>query len=74
MISATHPWIAVSPDLIVQCDCHGRGVVEIKCPVIKNEEKPNSDNYKHLEKMTKETIAYTEKVNTFFKFKDKWQF
>ena len=38
VISNSHPWVAVSPDLIAQCDCHGRRIVEIKCPEsIKNE-------------------------------------
>ncbi|KAF4517272.1 hypothetical protein B566_EDAN008606 [Ephemera danica] len=31
-IHEKHPFLGGSPDLIVECDCHGRGVVEIKCP------------------------------------------
>ena len=50
VISDTHPWIGVSPDSIVECDCHGRGVIEIKCPASIKNEKPSSENYSHLEK------------------------
>ena len=26
------PWVGASPDGVVTCDCHGTGVLEIKCP------------------------------------------
>ena len=32
VISTNWPFIGASPDGIVGCDCHGKGVVEIKCP------------------------------------------
>lgn len=28
----TYPFLGASPDGFVQCDCHGEGVLEIKCP------------------------------------------
>ena len=31
-VSLTHPIIAASPDGLVNCECCGRGVLEIKCP------------------------------------------
>lgn len=31
-ISVTHPFLAASPDRIISCDCHGKRVLEIKCP------------------------------------------
>ena len=31
-ISKASPYLAVSPDGIVKCTCHGSGVLEIKCP------------------------------------------
>jgi len=48
VVSQSHLWIAVSPDLIIQCSCHGRGIVEIKCPDSIRNENPNAENYKHL--------------------------
>ena len=53
LISDTHPWIAASPDGIVTCDCHGQGVLEIKCPASIKNEKPSSDNYVHLKQNEK---------------------
>ena len=32
VVSATHPFISTSPDGLVECDCCGQGVLEIKCP------------------------------------------
>lgn len=32
IINPSLPWIGASPDGVVSCDCHGTGVVEIKCP------------------------------------------
>eukprot|EP00795_Rhopilema_esculentum_P015969 gene15969-7301_t len=32
LINAEIPYLGASPDGIVSCDCHGRGVLEIKCP------------------------------------------
>lgn len=31
-LSAEHPHVAASPDSVVQCDCCGNGLVEVKCP------------------------------------------
>lgn len=31
-IYQSHPFLAVSPDAIFNCPCHGRAVVEVKCP------------------------------------------
>ena len=56
VISETHPWIGASPDLLVECDCHGLGLVEIKCPGSLRNEIPTSDNYNHLKKVNKRDI------------------
>ena len=32
IISVKHPFIVVSPDALASCDCHGKAVVEVKCP------------------------------------------
>ena len=31
-ISNAYPFIGVSPDSVVECNCCGKGTVEIKCP------------------------------------------
>ena len=31
-INAEFPYLGASPDGLIQCDCHGRGLLEIKCP------------------------------------------
>ncbi|KAF4524902.1 hypothetical protein B566_EDAN018070, partial [Ephemera danica] len=31
-ISKDYPYIGATPDLIVECSCHGKGVIEVKCP------------------------------------------
>ena len=44
------PFIFVSPDLEVCCSCHGKGLVEIKCPATLIGKIPNSENYStHIE-------------------------
>lgn len=32
LISTEFPFLAASPDAVFSCPCHGKGVVEIKCP------------------------------------------
>ena len=43
------PFIAVSPDLQIDCVCCGKGLVEIKCPYSVRETVPSSDNLGYLE-------------------------
>lgn len=31
-VNIEYPYFGASPDGIVECDCCGRGVLEIKCP------------------------------------------
>ena len=57
VISESHPWIGASPDLLVECDCHGPGLVEIKCPGGIRRQIPTSTNWKHLIKINgKDTL------------------
>ncbi|KAE8741812.1 hypothetical protein FOCC_FOCC012674 [Frankliniella occidentalis] len=35
-IPPNHPFIGASPDGFVRCDCHGNGLLEIKCPKYPN--------------------------------------
>uniref|UniRef100_A0A1X7V4J3 YqaJ viral recombinase domain-containing protein n=1 Tax=Amphimedon queenslandica TaxID=400682 RepID=A0A1X7V4J3_AMPQE len=39
------PFLGASPDAIVSCECHGHGVVEVKCP-FRIEDKLPEDNIK----------------------------
>ena len=32
-VSADHPFLGASPDALTECECCGRGVVEVKCPL-----------------------------------------
>ncbi|CAN8014073.1 unnamed protein product, partial [Ixodes persulcatus] len=36
-LSAQYPHLAASPDAVVQCDCCGSGLVEVKCPYTQRE-------------------------------------
>lgn len=47
-----HPYIAASPDLLIECKCHGKGLCEIKCPYSNRHLTPNA-----------ETVLYLENVN-----------
>ena len=31
-VNAEFPYLGASPDGLSQCDCHGKGILEIKCP------------------------------------------
>lgn len=32
VINQDNPFISASPDLVIECECCGKGLVEIKCP------------------------------------------
>ena len=51
-----YTFLAVKPDLEINCACHGPGVVEIKCPATLIAKTTNVDNYKHME-MCNDNIA-----------------
>ena len=36
-VSTTHPFLGASPDALTECQCCGRGVVEVKCPLCAQE-------------------------------------
>ena len=42
-------FIIVSPDLELDCVCHGKCLVKIKCPASAIGSKPDINNYKDLE-------------------------
>ncbi|XP_069122147.1 uncharacterized protein [Argopecten irradians] len=41
-VHPTYPYIRASPDAIISCECHGRSLVEVKCPYVhRNSYIPN---------------------------------
>ena len=42
-------YISATPDLEINCSCHGPGLVEIKCPSSLIGQKPSCENYKHIQ-------------------------
>ena len=47
VVFKSHSFISVSPDLEINCSCHGSGLVEIKCPATFVGKVPSAENYKH---------------------------
>ena len=60
----THPFIAVSPDLEINCTSHGPGLVEIKCPATIIGKEPSAENYKHLEIINEQ--PYLNKTSPYY--------
>ena len=66
-VDKTRAYIGASPDKIMQCTCHGRSVVEIKCPH-KIWDKTITDNFKDLDFITLNTegnISINEKYRYY---------
>ena len=42
------PYIGATPDLLVQCECHGEGLCEIKCPYTTRDQIPSSSSISYL--------------------------
>ena len=42
------PYLAASPDLVIECNCCGSGLCEIKCPYSCKDQVPLPDNWPHL--------------------------
>ena len=47
-IDDTKQYLGGPPDLIVECSCWGKGVVEIKCPYSVVDESPTPENLSYL--------------------------
>ena len=43
------PHLGASPDMIINCDCHGEALVEIKCPISVCDSKLSATNLLYLE-------------------------
>jgi hypothetical protein len=48
VVSSTYPYLAASPDLCIECKCHGRGLCEIKCPFKNRHLSPSDKTCKYL--------------------------
>ena len=59
-------YLGASPDLIVECICSGKGVVEIKCLSSIAGEKPSYENYPHLEVTEKGDCRLKENSPYFY--------
>ena len=68
----SHPFISVSPDLGINCSCHGPGLVEIKCAATFIGKVPSAENYKHLEIIHEQTYL-KKQAHVTFKFKANFQ-
>ena len=55
VIMPEKPFIAVSPDLLIECLCCGQGLVEIKCPYSIRDTTPSSSNLAYLEEIKGKT-------------------
>ena len=55
VIMPEKPFIAVSPDLLIECLCCGQGLVEIKCPYSIRGTTPSSSNLAYLEEIEGKT-------------------
>ena len=63
VLCGSDPYIGASPDLIVTCKCHGKGLCEIKCPYSIRDQKPHMGNYNHLDEgnsLKKSSQYYTQ--------------
>ena len=49
VVSKEYRYLSASPDLIIECQCCGVTLVEIKCPHSIRDEKPSSGNLKQLQ-------------------------
>ena len=50
-VMSSHSFISASPDMEVECICHGKALVEIKCPATLIGLSPSAENYPYLIKI-----------------------
>ena len=68
VINPSYPHLGASPDGIVTCDCHGVGVVEVKCPYCVRKQSPDSylEMLKYLEcKDGDETSVHLKETDAY---------
>ena len=50
IIDKNYPFLSASPDLIIDCKCCGKGLVEIKCPYTIRDVAPTAENLEQIDK------------------------
>ena len=60
----SHSFISVSPDLEINCSCHGPGLVEIKSPATFIGKVSSAESYKHLEIINEQ--PYLKKASPYY--------
>lgn len=55
------PFVAASPDLLVQCKCCGDGLCEIKCPESIKDQKPSTANVPYLVEAEDKQVSLKKK-------------
>ena len=65
VVSSEYPHLGASPDLILNCSCHGKFVVEIKCPESIKMYAPSIHNLNYLE-CDDDTVRLKERHSYFF--------
>ena len=58
VVSTQYPYIGASPDGVVECDCCGCGVLEIKCPYCIRESSPDEAPYLYNGKLSEKHRYY----------------
>ena len=61
VVCLQQPWLAASPDGLINCNCHGAGVIEVKCPYKHREVKI----IKAIENDTNFPLTYDENSHEF---------
>ena len=65
LVMEVKPYIAVSPDLQIECICCGEGLVEVKCPYSVRDAVLFAENVKYLE-MIGEKVVLKKNSNYYY--------
>ena len=65
VVLCEYPHLGASPDLIINCSCHGKFVVEIKCPEKIKNQAPSIENLDYLE-FDGNVVSLKERHKFFF--------
>lgn len=68
VVDGDYSFLSVSPDLVVECQCCGKGLVEIKCPYTIRDDIPSAENLQQLHTINNICISRRH-INTTFKFR-----
>ena len=65
-LDPSHGYLGASPDLIVNCSCCGKEVIEIKCPLTSYGKQPTAENVSCLCKDAKSGKLGLKKSDRYF--------